>query len=233
MRSSYQPLERMEGSSVRPNPPHQVRCLGNQPKGGQSVGSVDSHERCGRSSGHIEKVKLPTFSGKQEDFAEFRAQFRELCRGERYTPVLEMAQLKIKLPKEALTSIAGLKCPEMAWARMEEVYGNREISIMSALKNLREFRTSKSASHEQVIELASAVQKCITELTNVAAQQDFLGDREAIACVVQALPPSVRDKWYDRSVPDDTRERGEYLLKWLEVQRQNAVRVRLDTMAAK
>ena len=54
--------------------------------------------------GHVEKVKLPTFSGRQADFTEFRSQFRELCRGERYTPVLEMAQLRTKLPKEALAT---------------------------------------------------------------------------------------------------------------------------------
>ena len=51
---------------------------------------------CGRSAGHVEKVKLPTFTGNQEDFAEFKSQFRELCRGERYTPILEMAQLDSK-----------------------------------------------------------------------------------------------------------------------------------------
>ena len=57
---------------------------------------------CQRSAGHVEKVKLPSFSGKHEDFCEFQSQFRELCRGERYTPVLEMAQLRTKLPREAL-----------------------------------------------------------------------------------------------------------------------------------
>ena len=110
----------------------------------------------------MEKVKLPTFSGRQEDFAEFKNQFRELCKGEQYTPVLEMAQLKQKLPKEALAAIGGLQCPEVSWKRLEEVYGNREISIMSAIKNLRDFRSSKSAPHEQIIELAMAVQKCTT-----------------------------------------------------------------------
>ena len=85
-----------------------------------------------RSRGHVEKVKLPTFTGRQEDFSEFRNQFRELCRGEQYTPILEMAQLKQKLPREALAAIGGLQCPELSWKRLEEVYGNREISIMSA-----------------------------------------------------------------------------------------------------
>ena len=104
-----------------------------------------------RSMGHVEKVKLPTFSGRQEDFSEFRSQFRELCQGERYTQVLEMAQLRLKIPKEALAAITGLQCPEEAWKRLEELYGNRELSILAALKNLRDFKPVKSASHEQVI----------------------------------------------------------------------------------
>ena len=193
----------------------------------------DRHRGCQRSAGHVEKVKLPTFSGRQEDFAEFRNQFRELCAGERYTPVVEMAQLKTKLPREAMTTIAGLQCPEEAWKRLEEMYGNRELSILSAIKNLREFKTSKTAPHEQVIELAMAAQKCLTELKNIDAVEDLLGDRESIACIIMALPSSVRDKWYDVEVPEETRAKGAFLVKWLEKQRQNAIRVRLDTMAAK
>ena len=193
----------------------------------------DRPRSCHRSAGHVEKVKLPTFTGRQEDFSEFRNQFRELCAGERYTPVLELAQLKTKLPREALYAISGLQCPEEAWKRLEELYGNRELSILSAIKNLREFKTTKYAAHEQVIELAMATQKCMTELGNIHATEDLLGDRESVACIVMALPPTVRDKWYNIEVPEETLAKGKFLVKWLEKQRQNAVRVRLDTMAAK
>ena len=190
-------------------------------------------EGCQRSSGHVEKVKLPTFNGRQEDFSEFRNQFRELCRGERYTPILELAQLKLKLPREAMAAIAGLQCPEEAWKRLEEVYGNRELSILSALKNLRDFKPAKTAPHEQVIELAMATQKCLTVLKNIGATEEFLGDRESLACVVQALPSSVRDKWYDLDVPEETCAKGKFLITWLEKQRRNAIKVRLDTMASR
>ena len=186
-----------------------------------------------KATGHVEKVKLPTFSGRQEDFAEFRCQFRELCAGEGYTAILELAQLKMKLPRDALSTIAGLQCPELAWKRLEEMYGNRELSILSALKNIREFKSSKSAAHEQVIDLAMAVQKCQTELKNIDAVNELLGDRESIACIVQALPVNIRDKWYDKKAPDDTLKRGEFLLAWIEEQRLTAIRVRLDAMAAK
>ena len=113
------------------------------------------------------------------------------------------------------------------------MYGNREIAIMSALKTLREFRAVKSAAHEQVIELVMAVQRCQTELANIDATQELLGDREALACIVQALPSTFRDKWYDKEVPTDTCKKGEYLLAWLEKQRENVIRIRLDTMASK
>ena len=67
----------------------------------------------------------------------------------------------------------------------------------------------------------------------IEAVHEMTGDRECIACIIHALPQTIRDKWYDREVPSETREKGEYLLTWLEHQRQNAIRVRMDTMAVK
>ena len=112
----------------------------------QLAGTGGGDRQCQRSHGHVEKVKLPMFSGRQEEFSEFKTQFRELCQGEGYTPILELAQMKLKLPREALAAIAGLRCPSEAWLRLEELYGNRELAIMSALKTLRDFKTSKSSS---------------------------------------------------------------------------------------
>ena len=159
-----------------------VWAMNERPREGAGEGSS-------RRYGHVEKVRLPQFSGKLEDFSEFKVQFRELCRGEGYTPVVELAQMKLKLPREAITAIAGLQCPSEAWKRLEEVYGNRELSILSSLKRLREFKSSKTPPHEQVIELASALQRCRTELSNLDAVQELMGDREALACLVQALTP--------------------------------------------
>ena len=78
-----------------------------------------------------------------------------------------------------------------------------------------------------------AVQKCVTILKNIDVLHELLGDRESVACIIQALLSTVRDKWYDKEVPDDTRKMGEVLLTWVETQRLNAVRVRMDIMAAR
>ena len=60
-----------------------------------------------------------------------------------------------------------------------------------------------------------------------------MGDRESLACIIQAMPQAFKDKWYDKDVPDETKKKGEVLLQWMELQRKNAIKVRLDTMAAK
>ena len=82
---------------------------------------------CKGGSGHVEKVKLPSFSGNIEDYAEFKSCFRLLCNGERYSAVLELAQMRTKLPKDAIQAIYGLTSPEEAWSRLDEMYGNREM----------------------------------------------------------------------------------------------------------
>ena len=200
-----------------------------------AVRAEDRDGRCGRSAGHVEKVRLPTFSGRHEEFAEFRRQFQELCRGEKYTPVLEMAQLRLKIPKEAVHALGGLQEPDDAWSRLEEMYGNRELSIMSALKSVRDFKSSKSSAHEKIIDLVVTVQRARTILESLNAAQELTGDRETLASIVLALPSDAQAKWYDREVPDDetTEQKGTFLLSWLERQRKNAVRLHLDTIATK
>ena len=74
--------------------------------------------------GHVEKVKLPEFHGNIEDYPEFKSQFQQLCQGEGYSPVIELAQLRSKLPKDAITAIIGQTVPEKAWERLDELYGN-------------------------------------------------------------------------------------------------------------
>ena len=46
---------------------------------------------CGtRAVGHLERVKLPFFSGRIEEYADFKLQFQELCGGERYPGIIEL-----------------------------------------------------------------------------------------------------------------------------------------------
>ena len=88
---------------------------------------------CSRGSRHLEKVKLPHFSGKTEDYYEFKLQFQQLCRGERYTAIIELTQMKQKLPKDAVATIARSNV-----TRMQHLYGLKP-QIMWATFSFFEF----------------------------------------------------------------------------------------------
>ena len=125
---------------------------------------------CSHRGGYVEKVKLPTYSGNIEDYAEFKSQFQQLCKGEGYSSVIELAQLRPKLPREAAAAIVGITSPEKVWERLDELYGNREMSVITALKRLRNFKSSKTPAHEQVIELVTAVQRCQAVMEGLQAR---------------------------------------------------------------
>ena len=139
-----------------------------------SVPVAASATPCLRSGGHVEKVKLPSFSGRLEEYHDFRSQFRQLCDGEKYSPVIELAQLRPKLPKEAVLAISGLEDPITAWQRLDKLYGNREMAIVTALHLLRNFKATKTAPQDIVIELAAAVQRCATVLRRLRLIMSWL-----------------------------------------------------------
>jgi hypothetical protein len=84
----------------------------------------------------LEKVRLPTFSGKIEDWADFKSCFNELIQIGNYPALVQIAQLKCKLPTEAIDLITGLDTVDKVWSRLDERYGNKEITVVTALAKL-------------------------------------------------------------------------------------------------
>ena len=197
------------------------------------VGTESSSGSCPRRGGFLERVKLPQFSGSVEDYGEFKTQFQELCKGESYTEVIELAQLRQKLPKDALAILCGLSDLKTAWARLDESYGNTNMQVLAALKRLQNFKTSKTAAHDQVVEMATAVQRCVTVLTALSRLEDFLRDQETLAEVVSTLPSDSQQRWYHRKGArgESPREKGCSFLAWLEEERADAVAIHLDSLA--
>ena len=185
-----------------------------------------------RRGGFLERVKLPTFSGSLEDYGEFKCHFRELCVGESYSHVIEIAQLRQKLPREATALICGLTTPDEVWARLDETYGNTDMQALAAVKRLRTFKAVKTAGHDQVIEIANAVQRCVTVLRALKREEDLLWDKEVVPELLQALPVDSQQRWYHRQGPRSSgpKERAREFLAWLEAERVDAVAMHLDAL---
>ena len=201
----------------------------------QAAVVAPSRVSCHRTGGFLERVKLPTFTGHQEDYGEFKIQFLEMCRGEAYSAVIELAQLRQKLPKEALGLLVGLTDPSAAWKRLDERYGNREMSVIVALKRLKAFRPGKTASYDQIMEIAVAVQRCYTVLLALGKEKELIRDRETLSEVIGLMPSEAQQRWYHRKPPsdEDQDEKGEAFLSFLEDERSAAVSMHLDAIARK
>ena len=180
---------------------------------------------CQRRGGFLERVRLPAFSGSIEDYGKFKVQFVELCLGENYTNMIELSQLRQKLPKEAVALLVGLTSPAVAWSRLDETYGNQEMQVLAALKRLRTHKPSKTAPQDRVVELAIAVQRCMTVLRALGKENAFLQDRETVSEVINLLPADSQQLWYHRpgARRETQEEKSENFLLWLEEEQADAV----------
>ena len=143
--------------------------------------------------------------------------------------------MRTKLPKEGVKAIIGQTVPHRAWERLDEIYGNKEMSVITAMRRLRNFKGTKSAAHEQVIKLEEEVQRCRTILEGLGEVEALYSDQETIATVVQSLPRDSRERWYHRpdSEDGDPYWRAQQLVKWLETERKAAVKIHLDELSSK
>ena len=134
---------------------------------------------------------------------------------------------------DAVLAIAGLTSPSEAWDRLDKVYGNKEVAILSTIRKLRGFKSSKQSDCDQIIELVRAVQRCQTVLEALDAMHKFHGDRETTALIIDCLPTSAQDRWFHQCprLGETQPKRSASLLEWLEQERQAAVAVHLHNVA--
>ena len=98
----------------------------------------------GRS--HLQKVPLPYFSGKAEEWPEFRRYFEELTKDEHFPPGIMMAQIRGHLQtNEAKAMIAGKTNPTEAWTALDKWYGDKELALVNVRHKLARLDTSKGA----------------------------------------------------------------------------------------
>jgi hypothetical protein len=113
----------------------------------RSVPSKSSHHG-GPSAG--KKVKLPTFNGKVEDWADFRQNFQAIIQLGDYPKIFKITQLKTKLPAKAGALITGLYAVALVWQSLNQRYGNRQVAMVAALSRLFQVKVPRGANHLQV-----------------------------------------------------------------------------------
>ena len=74
--------------------------------------------------------------------AEFKRLFKKLIKASRGNKVLELALLRVKLPTQAWEAIAGIIKPHKALTLLDKQYGDRNITIMSAIHRMETLKLS-------------------------------------------------------------------------------------------
>ena len=197
------------------------------------LGKVAPDPKSNHKTSFLEKVQLPSFSGKVGDYPDFKGQFRELAANDGYTSVIELAQLRRKLHVEGRAIVEGVMGVEEAWSMLDDRYGNAEVAVVTTLQALQRFRTSKSSWHEAIQELFSAVQKCLATLSRLGKAEELYSDRQTIASVISQLPASARERWvHQPGVSEMTQsQKGKYLVQWLTTERKAALQVHLEELS--
>jgi hypothetical protein len=152
---------------------------------------------------NLQRVKLPVFTGRAEDWPEFRRLFQELTEGEGLRPAVLLAQLRDSLNcEQAKSLIVGKTVVDEAWNVLDRRYGDRELAVINTKYQLLHLDTTKGQPHEQVEALQQGVAKSISLLRSVKAEAEFLDNLALIAHLVAKLPQSWQERWHlDRTDP--------------------------------
>ena len=169
------------GNSVTPNVSPAGSVNGN-------TGSEDSanSQSVNGFKPYIEKLKLPVFSGKVEDWPEFRAIFMDMMSNVPETAKIQY--LKSNLPAKDVRQISGLTTLADAWERLERTYGNVQLNIITVKGNLEKFQSNASQDHRRVMDVFEAVERAVTQLTRLGSVEHVKGDLGLIHKLVSKLP---------------------------------------------
>ena len=163
-----------------------------------SVSGLDNRSQASNNTGfkpYIEKLKLPTFSGKLEEWPEFRAIFVDMMENVRGSAKLQY--LRANIPAKDVSQIAGLTTLAEAWERLERTYGNVQLNIITVKGNLERYVPSSGQDHKKVIDVFEAVERSITQLTRLGSADHIKGDLSLIHKLVSKLPKIVQGQYAD------------------------------------
>ena len=180
-------------------------------------------------------MELPTFSGKVEEYWEWREVFRALVTDDIMSPPLYIHQLKIHLKGDAKEMLQGVTRVEDAWEVLDMYFGDTTAAIATITAKLRHLKPG-GAPHEKLEGVARGVQQAITSLHQVGAEAMLAADFGLIGCLVEKLAPAQAERWDEHVGQSGAAVSWDMFVSWLGEARRTAhatkVRKLGNTLAA-
>ena len=131
-------------------------------------------------------MKPPTFSGKIEEWPEFKSVWKELLSG--YPDNIQTQHFKTHIPALDAKRVVGVKTMAEMWRRLDKVYGDVELNILTVKNNLENFTPKASADHKRILEVFKCIESAVTQLDNLGALQYLKDDFGLMSKLVLKLP---------------------------------------------
>ena len=112
-----------------------------------------------------ERTPFTTYNGSQEGWAE--RVFQEMISTNGPAKALELVQLAVKLFKEAKLWIEGVVKLMKALKRLDELYGDKELAVLSTIYRLESIELPQGPAHEVIQTLALELRIIKTRLKAV------------------------------------------------------------------
>ena len=203
-------------------------------KAGHPRGEELSLNQPRRGISRLERISLPRFSGRLEEYADFKRVFQELTQSEAYPDCFMLTQMRERLPKEAVALLAGVTCVATAWKQLDRRFGNREQAIMQAKHRLWCVKVGNGAAFEQLENLRIAVQIATAHLEAVGGGAELFADSSIFGVLLGKIPFAYQERWHLLSTnPRDVvvgETTGMRFRRWLEREGEAANAARLQQM---
>ena len=181
---------------------------------------------------YLERLKPPVFTGKVEDWPEFRSVWMDML--STYPESVQVQHFKANIPSNDAKRIAGVKTMAEVWRRMEKVYGDTQLNILTVKANIENLVPKATESYKRVLEVYEAVETAVTQLTNLDALQYVKEDFGLMSKILLKLPSEYQDEFAKyitkETVRADPSSRWDKFWVWMERLHRRAVESSLMNM---
>ena len=183
----------------------------------------------------IERLKPPSFSGKIEDWPEFRAVWKDLMAA--CPESIQVQHLKANLPAVDAKRVTGINNMAEMWKRLERVYGDTDLNIITVKTNLENFVPKATIDYKRILEVFEAIETAATQLRNLNALQYLKEDFSLMSKLILKLPATDQKNYSQYITSDavktDPSSRWDKFWRWIENLHESAVQESLINLCDK
>ena len=170
--------------NVTPSPSsHQVTENANAPRGSRPKIKLDT-------------LTIPPFDGNVLSYPEFKMTFKALTDPDNHTPAVLLIYLRNALPKEAKELLLGAYDMELAWQRLDEMYGDVQQRTLAIYQKLQKLEL-RGRDYEKVEKLHREVEHAQHLLETTGDQQVLVSDMFIVNALLAKLSHTWLDKWLE------------------------------------